>query len=352
MTAPLLSITKLSKRFGGQVALSDVDLQVEQGEFIALLGPSGCGKTTLLRCIAGFLTPDGGSIRITGEDVTRLPPYRRPLNTVFQNYALFPHMSVADNVAYGPRRRGVAKKDALLQAAEALELVGLSGFADRFPRQLSGGQQQRVALARAIVNRPKLLLLDEPLSALDLKLRKRVQIELKHLQEKLGIAFVFVTHDQEEALTMADRVVVMSNGRIEQVGRGEDIYRAPATRFVADFIGEANLLSCSILPDGSLMTNFGSPPIKLKMRPKGHTLVAVLRPEQVRVLLDGQGDDLVTAPAIVEDVIHVGSHVIVNARAGDIVVASRVSGQLPPQVVKGARVHVGFRPDDLHLIAD
>jgi len=352
MAAPLLNITELSKRFGGQTALSGINLQVEQGEFIALLGPSGCGKTTLLRCIAGFLRPDGGAIQITGEDVTRLPPYRRPLNTVFQNYALFPHMSVADNVAYGPRRRGVAKNDALSQATEALELVGLSGFADRFPRHLSGGQQQRVALARAIVNRPKLLLLDEPLSALDLKLRKRVQIELKHLQEKLGIAFVFVTHDQEEALTMADRVVVMSNGRIEQAGRGEDIYRAPATRFVADFIGEANLLPCSILPDGSLMTDLGSFQINPRLRTKGRSLIAVLRPEQVSVLPDGPVEDLVTAPAVVEDVIHVGSHVIVNARVGDRVVASRVSGQLPPQVVKGARVHVGFWPGDLHLIAN
>jgi spermidine/putrescine transport system ATP-binding protein len=352
MTTPLLNITKLSKRFGVQAALSDVNLEVEQGEFIALLGPSGCGKTTLLRCIAGFLKPDGGSIRITGEDITRLPPYRRPLNTVFQNYALFPHMSVEDNVAYGPRRRGATKKDALFQAADALELVGLSGFADRFPRQLSGGQQQRVALARAIVNRPKLLLLDEPLSALDLKLRKRVQIELKHLQEKLGIAFVFVTHDQEEALTMADRVVVMSGGRIEQVGCGEDIYRAPATRFVADFIGEANLLPCSILPDGSLMTSVGALSVRPRSRPKGDNLVAVLRPEQVSLLPDGATEGLSTVPAVVEDVIHVGSHVMVNARVGDTVITSRVSGQLPAQVVKGARLHVGFRPDDLHLIAD
>jgi spermidine/putrescine transport system ATP-binding protein len=352
MTAPILNIAKLSKRFGGQAALSDINLQVEQGEFIALLGPSGCGKTTLLRCIGGFLTPDGGSIRIAGEDVTRLPPYRRPLNTVFQNYALFPHMSVADNVAYGPRRKGVTKHDALSQAAEALELVGLASFGDRFPRQLSGGQQQRVALARAIVNRPKLLLLDEPLSALDLKLRKRVQIELKHLQEKLGIAFVFVTHDQEEAMTMADQVVVMSNGRIEQVGRGEDIYRAPATRFVADFIGEANLLPCSCLPDGSVMTSVGSLPIRPTVRPTGDNIVAVLRPEHVVVAANGPIEGLSTVPAVVEDVIHVGSHLIVHARAGDTLLSSRISGQLPAEIVEGTHVHMGFRPDDIHLIAD
>ncbi len=215
---PLLSIAGITKRFGSQEALKAVSLDIAEGEFVALLGPSGCGKTTLLRCIAGFLAPDEGSIAIGGEDVTRLPPYRRPLNTVFQNYALFPHMNVRENVAYGPRRHGASRAEAAARAAEALSLVGLDGFAERYPRQLSGGQQQRVALARAIVNRPRLLLLDEPLSALDLKLRKRMQLELKHLQERLGIAFVFVTHDQEEAMTVADRLVVMDAGRIEQVG--------------------------------------------------------------------------------------------------------------------------------------
>src|SRR5690606_20851581 len=209
----------------------------------ALLGPSGCGKTTLLRAIAGFLAPDAGSIAIDGRDVVALAPHRRPLNTVFQNYALFPHMTVLENVAYGPRRQGAPRAQAHERAREALAMVGLQDHGQRYPRQLSGGQQQRVALARAIVNRPRLLLLDEPLSALDLKLRKRMQLELKHLQERLAIAFIFVTHDQEEAMAMADRIVVMDSGRIEQAAPVDEIDRKRATRFAAESIGEANVLN-------------------------------------------------------------------------------------------------------------
>ena len=351
MIASLLEISRLSKNFGEHAALTDITLNVEQGEFIALLGPSGCGKTTLLRCIAGFLTPDVGTIRIAGEDVTGLPPYRRPLNTVFQNYALFPHMSVTENVAYGPRRHGIPRAAASKQAAEALELVGLSGFGDRYPSQLSGGQQQRVALGRAIVNKPKLLLLDEPLSALDLKLRKRVQIELKHLQEKLGIAFIFVTHDQEEALTMADRVVVMNHGRIEQIGCGQDIYRAPRTRFVADFIGEANLLLGNALDDGRLSLALGPVTLSGLKLPAGRDIVAVLRPEHIVLLKDTVGEGLSTVAAVIEDVIHIGSHVVVALRSGDVTLTCRLSGAVPPHVVEGANVLAGFRPRDLHLIA-
>ncbi|MGL4289242.1 MAG: ABC transporter ATP-binding protein [Phreatobacter sp.] len=332
--------------------MTDIALDVAQGEFIALLGPSGCGKTTLLRCIAGFLTPEAGAIRIAGDEVTALPPYRRPLNTVFQNYALFPHMSVTENVAYGPRRKGTSRAEASNRAAEALELVGLSGFGDRFPRQLSGGQQQRVALARAIVNKPKLLLLDEPLSALDLKLRKRVQIELKHLQEKLGIAFVFVTHDQEEALTMADRVVVMNRGRIEQIGRGQDIYRAPETRFVADFIGDANLLPGKLRADGRVELALGAITLAAPNASAGAEPVAVLRPEAIAILKDALADGLSTVPAVVEDVIHVDSHVVVTLRSGGLPLTCRLSGALPPHVVEGASVFLGFRPSDLHLIAE
>ena len=231
--ACLLELQGITKRFGDFEALRDISLEIQQGEFVALLGPSGCGKTTLLRLVAGFLSPEAGVVRIDGVDITGLPPYRRPLNTVFQNYALFPHLSVVENVAYGPRRKGMAKRTALLEAENTLSLVGLDGFSARFPRELSGGQQQRVALARAIVNKPKILLLDEPLSALDLKLRKRMQVELKQLQEKLGITFVFVTHDQEEAMSMADRIVVMNAGRIEQIGLGDEIYQRPATRFLS-----------------------------------------------------------------------------------------------------------------------
>lgn len=351
MADPLLRIRGLSKSFGEHAALTDISLDVEQGEFIAVLGPSGCGKTTLLRCIAGFLKPDAGTIRIADEDVTGLPPYRRPLNTVFQNYALFPHMNVAENVAYGPRRRGVPRAEASERAAEALKLVGLSGFGDRYPAQLSGGQQQRVALGRAIVNEPKLLLLDEPLSALDLKLRKRVQIELKHLQEKLGIAFVFVTHDQEEALTMADRVVVMNQGRIEQLGRGQDIYRAPRTRFVADFIGEANLLLGKALDDGRLSLSPGPVTLSGLELPCAGDMVAVLRPEHIVLLEHTAGEGFSTVPAVIEDVIHIGSHVLVTLRSGDVTLTCRLSGAVPPHVVEGANVLAGFRPRDLHLIA-
>lgn len=352
MTEPLLSIAAVSKTFGDYAALRNVTLDVMPGEFIALLGPSGCGKTTLLRCIAGFLFPDSGTIRINGDDLTGLPPYRRPLNTVFQNYALFPHMSVADNVAYGPRRQGVARREALRQASEALDMVGLSGVGNRFPRQLSGGQQQRVALARAIVNRPKLLLLDEPLSALDLKLRKRVQIELKHLQEKLGIAFVFVTHDQDEAMTMADRIVVMNKGQIEQIGRGQDIYREPATLFVADFIGEANLLPCEERRDGKLACPVGDVVLQRGSVPADRTAIAVLRPEHITLSASRPASGVAVA-ATVEDVIHVGSHVTVNVRAaGDIRLSCRVSGSLPHHIVKGGQVFATFRPEDLYPVAD
>jgi spermidine/putrescine transport system ATP-binding protein len=353
MTTPLLEISRLTKRFGGQAALSDVSLDVQEGEFIALLGPSGCGKTTLLRTIAGFVAPDEGTVRIAGEDVTALPPYRRPLNTVFQNYALFPHLSVTENVAYGPRRQGATRDEAAVRSREALALVGLTDFATRLPRELSGGQQQRVALARAIVNRPRLLLLDEPLSALDQKLRKRVQLELKHLQQKLGITFLFVTHDQDEAMTMADRIVVMNAGRIEQIGQGPEIYRAPVTRFVADFIGEANLVPCRPLADGTLMPRIGGGAIPRGRVPAGVAAVAVLRPEHVRLRPEGAlSPDERAAEGLVQDLIHVGSHVLVNVAVGEIVVSARVTGGLPPGLSEGAPVTLVYRIDDLHLIPD
>jgi ABC-type Fe3+/spermidine/putrescine transport system ATPase subunit len=232
----------VTKRFDDVVAVDDIDLTVPHGEFLSLLGPSGCGKTTTLRLVAGFEQPDEGEIRIGGADVAGLPPYKRDVNTVFQSYALFPHMSVLDNVAYGLKQRGLAKGERQQKARDALELVQLPQLAQRKPKQLSGGQQQRVALARALVMEPKVLLLDEPLGALDLKVRKQLQIELKRIQERVGITFVYVTHDQEEALAMSDRVAVMNAGRIEQLGRPREIYDAPATPFVADFIGETNFI--------------------------------------------------------------------------------------------------------------
>jgi spermidine/putrescine transport system ATP-binding protein len=251
----LIRAERLVKRFGEVAALDRVSFTVGRGEFLALLGPSGCGKTTLLRTIAGFVTPDEGALWIDNVDLAQMPPNRRPVNTVFQNYALFPHLSIYENVAFGPKRAGWTSQKIKAAVIEALALVGLENFGARTPSQLSGGQQQRVALARALINRPKVLLLDEPLGALDLKLRKRMQIELKQLQQRLGITFIFVTHDQEEALVMADRIAVMDRGQIIQIGSGEDIYRNPVSRFVASFIGDANLIPVNVngLVDESLM---------------------------------------------------------------------------------------------------
>ena len=232
----------VTKRFGSVVAVDDLSLEVPRGEFLSLLGPSGCGKTTTLRMIGGFESPTDGEVRLDGKDVTDLPPYRRDVNTVFQSYGLFPHLNVFDNVAFGLRRRRVASAEVSRRVDEMLELVNLRGYGKRRPSQLSGGQQQRVALARALVNHPQVLLLDEPLGALDLKLRKQMQLELKRIQRDVGITFVFVTHDQEEAMTMSDRIAVMNRGRIEQLGRPEDVYEHPATQFVAEFLGASNLL--------------------------------------------------------------------------------------------------------------
>ena len=243
----MIEIRGVTKRFGSFTAVNDISLSVREGEFITLLGPSGCGKTTLLRLLAGFETPDAGSILLAGEDVSHLPPYRRSVNQVFQSYALFPHLTVRENVGFGLRMQQVPAAAAAERIREALATVSLEPMADRFPHQLSGGQRQRVALARAIVCRPKVLLLDEPLSALDAKLRHAMQLELKHLQRRLGLTFVFVTHDQEEALTMSDRIAIINHGRIEQLGDASEIYHKPRTPFAADFIGQANLLSVTVL---------------------------------------------------------------------------------------------------------
>ena len=349
----LLTLDAVCKRFGGYTALDRIHLDILQGEFIALLGPSGCGKTTLLRSIAGFLAPDSGRIVIDGEEVTGLPPYRRPLNTVFQNYALFPHMTVLENVAYGPRRQGASRGEASERARAALELVGLESLGERYPREMSGGQQQRVALARAVVNRPKLLLLDEPLSALDMKLRKRMQLELKHLQEKLGIAFVFVTHDQEEAMTMADRIVVMNAGRIEQIGAGTDIYRAPATRFVTEFIGDANLIEFTAA-SGELALALPGAPARLARADAPSKGVAVLRPEQLRVLDNGGHDDvsLCCVSGVLVDVVSVGSHTMLHANVDGHRVVARVTGRATSTTRTGGPVRFGFDPSDLHLIGE
>lgn len=259
-----------SRHFGAVRAVDGVNLSVEAGEFFAMLGPSGSGKTTCLRLIAGFEQPTGGSIRIFGEEATGVPPYRRNVNTVFQDYALFPHMTILDNVAYGLMVKGVDKATRYREAEQALELVKLPGYGNRRPGQLSGGQRQRVALARALVNKPRVLLLDEPLGALDLKLREQMQEELKTLQRSLGITFIFVTHDQGEALSMADRVAVFNNGGIVQAGTPEDIYKRPESRFVADFVGSSNVIAPEV------MAKFG-----------GERRWTSLRPESIR--LTGEG---------------------------------------------------------------
>ncbi len=282
-----VSLHGVTKRFpGGKgaepvVAVDAIDLQIADGEFFSLLGPSGCGKTTTLRMIAGFEYPSAGSIRIFDEEVGLKPPNKRPVNTVFQSYALFPHMTVAQNIAFGLEMQDVGREETDRRVAEVIELVQLEGRENRKPKQLSGGQQQRVALARALVNRPKVLLLDEPLGALDLKLRQAMQIELKQMQEKVGITFVYVTHDQEEALTMSDRIAVMESGNLLQVGPPEEIYDRPRTRFVADFIGETNLLDATIRDRGLAELRDGTQ-VRLDSHESAGTAVTLaVRPEKL-----------------------------------------------------------------------
>jgi len=285
-----LTLTSVTKTFGSFTAVDDLDLVVEQGRFFALLGPSGCGKTTTLRMVAGLEEPTKGAISIAGRDISRLKPYKRPVNTVFQSYALFPHLDIEENVAFGLRRRGV--KNVKKQVQEMLELVELGGYGKRRPAQLSGGQQQRVALARALINRPQVLLLDEPLGALDLKLRRQMQIELKRIQTEVGITFVHVTHDQEEAMTMADTIAVMNQGVIEQMGAPAELYDAPATTFVSNFLGQSNLVKATVLgKDGDQVvvdaqgSRLGAPAARAR-RTEGQVWVGV-RPEKVFLATSG-----------------------------------------------------------------
>ncbi len=307
----------LTKQYAETLAVDAIDASINAGEFFSLLGPSGCGKTTTLRMIAGFVRPTSGEIMLDGLDVAQVPPHRRNVHTVFQNYALFPHLNVFDNIAFGLRRQKVAKADVRRRVEEALELVELGGMAARHPQQLSGGQQQRVALARALVLRPAVLLLDEPLGALDAKIRKQLRLELKALQEEVGITFVFVTHDQEEALSMSDRVAVMSAGRIEQIGTPAEVYESPATVFVADFLGVSNLMDaeaghgsgdhCTVrVGDFRLRAAAGdltaSGPVKI-----------VARPERVELL--GHGTDQENClPGMVERTVYVGATLQVMVR--------------------------------------
>ncbi len=285
----VIALERVSKNYGAFMAVDEVNFTITRGEFFSMLGPSGCGKTTTLRMIAGFETPSAGVIGLEGVDVSRVPPYKRNVNTVFQQYALFPHMTVWDNIAFGPRSKKVAAADVRRQVDEIIEVVRLGDFAKRKPTQLSGGQQQRVALARALVNYPSALLLDEPLGALDLKLRQAMQIELKRIQREVGITFIFVTHDQEEALTLSDRIAVMNEGRVEQIGTPEEIYHHPQSVFVAGFIGQANLWPTRVdaVADGRAEVRIGDTPVAgsldgLSLQP-GDLATFMVRPERVRV---------------------------------------------------------------------
>ena len=350
-----VDVRQVVKRYGGFTALHGVSLEIRENEFFTLLGPSGCGKTTLLKAIAGFEDVTAGEILLRGAPIAALPPHKRPVNTVFQHYALFPHMSVVENVAFGTRRLGWTRADAEARAREVLALVQLSEFAARKPGQLSGGQQQRVALARALAPRPQVLLLDEPLSALDLKLRQAVRAELKALQRETGIAFVFVTHDQEEALTMSDRIAVMSAGHVQQVGTPREIYEAPANRFVADFIGETNLLEVAVtavaegmaqvvLPGGARIS---CPATAGAVAGPGHLSV---RPERMVLCAVGAGE----LTAVVEDEVYLGTDIQMLARLGDGTALKlrlqNAAGTRVPE--RGAEVGVTLEAGAARLLAD
>jgi ABC-type Fe3+/spermidine/putrescine transport system ATPase subunit len=322
-STPDLELIGIEKIFRGRQVLHQISLSVSPGEFIAVLGPSGSGKSTLLKIAAGFEQPEaGGTVWLQGQDVTAAPPYRRNINTVFQNYALFPHLSVFENVAYGLRRKAVPAPEIARRAGDALALVGLASFGERQPETLSGGEQQRIALARALVNNPAVLLLDEPLSALDLKIRRRMQVELKRIHAEVGTTFLFVTHDQEEALVLADRIVVMNEGRLEQVGSAREIYDAPATPFVADFVGEMNWLPASLPVAGGPARFAGD--VALRLPPAAASLTAGplrigVRPERVRIMPPGSlaADGANALPATVEKVVFQGPATTIELRAAD-----------------------------------
>ena len=357
---PVIEIDHVTKRFGDYIAVADADFSIAQGEFFSMLGPSGCGKTTTLRMIAGFETPSEGAIRLEGTDVSKTPPNKRNVNTVFQHYALFPHMTVRDNVAYGPRSRRKAAKlkseEVRRRVDELLETVRLSDFADRKPAQLSGGQQQRVALARALVNYPSALLLDEPLGALDLKLRHVMQFELKRIQREVGITFVYVTHDQEEALTMSDRIAVMNAGNVEQIGTPTEIYDRPATVFVASFIGQANLWSGrqtgranrDFVEVDVLGSTLKARPGETTIEPGGHATLMV-RPERIQVSPSTQEPptgDVVGVRATVTDLTFQGPVVRLSMAAPDSspIVAHVGAEQDLPLLRPGDEVHVSWSP--------
>jgi len=356
--ATAVEIERISRRFGTFQALDDVSLSIREGEFFSLLGPSGCGKTTLLRIIGGLDLPDEGIIRIGGVDAREIPAHKRPVNTVFQSYALFPHLTVRDNVAFGLRMKKVAEGEVASRVDQALAMVQITSFADRKPAQLSGGQKQRVALARALINRPKVLLLDEPLGALDLKLRKELQVELLALQRNVGITFIFVTHDQEEALVLSDRIAVMRAGRIEQLGESEALYERPRSRFVSQFLGSCNLLDGEISGEERselrVSTAYGTMYVARDgiALPPGQRVTLAVRPEKVALASPSEaGTNRV--PGTVEQLIYIGSetHYILSTPGGTLTayVMNSLLGPLGLEI--GDRV-TAFLPSSALLVLE
>ncbi len=356
---PSVELREVSKRFGEFTAVDQLSLAIREGEFFTMLGPSGCGKTTTLRMVAGFEEASDGVVLIDGANVAGLPPYKRPTNTVFQSYALFPHLSVQENVSFGLKRKGVEKSEAARRVEQELERVGLAGEANRRPAQLSGGQQQRVALARALVNLPKVLLLDEPLGALDLKLRKGLQVQLKRIQREVGITFIYVTHDQEEALTMSDRIAVMNHGRIEQVGDPEQIYDKPATDFVAGFIGVSNLMPGTVRESGANGEVELDTGVTVKTRVEGFSAgercQAVVRPEKLAIGEGSRGDPSVEG--LVESSLYLGTSTqLIVKLPGEVRMTVLVPNADEAERQKlpggGARVKLSWATEHMHLVRE
>lgn len=331
-----IQLSNVYKKYDGAegAVISDLSLNVKKGEFLTLLGPSGCGKTTTLRMIAGFEQLTSGSVIIDGEDVTNMSPHERCVNTVFQNYALFPHMNIFDNIAFGLKMKKVSNSEIKARVSEMLKMIQLEGYENRMPSSLSGGQMQRVAIARAVVNNPKVLLLDEPLGALDLKLRKQMQLELKHLQKRLGITFIFVTHDQEEALTMSDRIVVMKDGVIEQLGTPDEIYERPVSKFVADFIGDTNLLEGKIedVFSNEALLHINGEEELIKVSAKnllaGEQIFAALRPERIKIKKSPENEDIYLK-ANLKDRIYTGIYykTILELNNGNLIIVNEPIGE-------------------------
>jgi spermidine/putrescine transport system ATP-binding protein len=362
-----VELRKVFKVYNGETAVRGIDLDIHQGEFFSILGPSGCGKTTTLRMIAGFEDPSGGEVMIRGQSMLGVPPYKRPVNTVFQSYALFGHLTVWDNVAFSLRLKSCGSAELRERVGNALQLVKMSDFARRFPAQLSGGQQQRVALARALVNHPTVLLLDEPLGALDLKLRKEMQVELSHLHRELGLTFVMVTHDQEEALSLSDRIAVMSNGKIEQIGTPSEIYEHPKTAFVADFIGDTNLLKGRIesihTSTLQIVTESG---LRIVAKPENawkqasgsesssesSEVIISIRPEKVHLGLNAPTDSINCYEGKLKHVMYLGTHVDYQV---DLVTGDRITVLQPNRSSNlmdlGASVYVYWAAEDCLTLA-